>query len=52
MPGLTDRQTEVTVFLTLLGVMVLVALYATRWRRTRNLHSLEEWGVGGRAFGN
>src|SRR5262245_661880 len=52
MPGLTDRQTEVTVYLTLLGVMMLVALYATRWRRTRNQHSLEEWGVGGRAFGH
>ena len=23
-----------------------------RWRRTRNPHTLEEWGVGGRAFGN
>jgi SSS family solute:Na+ symporter len=52
MPGLTDHQTEVTVFFTLLAVMVGVALYATRWRRSRDPHSLEEWGVGGRAFGN
>src|SRR5262249_21080431 len=29
-----------------------VALYATRWRRSRNPHTIEEWGVGGRAFGN
>jgi solute:Na+ symporter, SSS family len=52
MPGLTDRQTEVTVFFTLLAAMLALALYATRWRRSRNPHTLEEWGVGGRAFGN
>jgi SSS family solute:Na+ symporter len=52
MPGLTDRQTEITVFFTLLAVMLAIALYATRWRRSRNPHTIEEWGVGGRAFGN
>ena len=52
MPGLTDRQTEITVFLTLLAAMVGLALYASFWRRSRNPHTLEEWGVGGRAFGN
>jgi SSS family solute:Na+ symporter len=52
MPGLSDRQTEITVYFTLLAAMLGVALYATRWRRSRNPHSLEEWGVGGRAFGN
>jgi SSS family solute:Na+ symporter len=52
MSGLTDRQTEVAVFFSLLTVMVGVALYATRWRRSRDRYSLEEWGIGGRAFGN
>jgi len=52
MPGLTDRQIEITVFMTLLAAMVAVALYASYWRRPRNPHTLEEWGVGGRAFGN
>ena len=53
MPGLTDRQTEITVFFTLLGghggaspsTRPAGAAPATRTR-------LEEWGVGGRAFGN
>jgi len=52
MSALTDRQTEIGVFFTLLAVMVGVALYATRWRRARDPYSLQEWGIGGRAFGN
>ncbi|SNT62281.1 solute:Na+ symporter, SSS family [Asanoa hainanensis] len=42
----------VTVFLTLLGAMLLLGFAAARWRRPDDIHSLEEWGVGGRAFGN
>ncbi|WP_212846288.1 sodium:solute symporter [Catellatospora sp. IY07-71] len=32
--------------------MLLLGFLAARWRRPPSLHSLEEWGVGGRAFGN
>jgi SSS family solute:Na+ symporter len=53
MASLTDRQIEVGVFLLLLGAMIVVAFMASRWRRPRtSLNNLDEWGVGGRAFGN
>jgi solute:Na+ symporter, SSS family len=52
MPSLTNHQIESTVFLGLLGIMILIGFLAARWRRPRSMHSLEEWGVGGRAFGN
>ena len=46
-------NTSTVVFLTLSVVMIVLAFLATRWRRpSTNLHNLEEWGVGGRAFGN
>src|ERR1044072_3442405 len=43
---------EVTVFIALLGAMLVLGFAAARWRRPDDIHSLEEWGVGGRAFGN
>jgi SSS family solute:Na+ symporter len=49
---LTDRQVEISVFVALLGLMLVVAFLASRWRKAKNPNSLEEWGVGGRAFGN
>src|SRR5215468_10131600 len=52
MPSLTTHQIESTVFLGLLGIMILLGFIAARWRRPKSIHSLEEWGVGGRAFGN
>jgi SSS family solute:Na+ symporter len=43
---------------TALGVLVFFFLivsvggfWAARWRRTESLHSLDEWGLGGRSFG-
>lgn len=50
--GLTRNQQELTIFLSLLVAMMTLAFYASRWRRAKDPHSLEEWGVGGRAFGN
>jgi SSS family solute:Na+ symporter len=41
-----------TVFVVLLVTMIAVGFAASRWRRPKTMHSLEEWGVGGRAFGN
>ncbi|GHJ45190.1 solute:Na+ symporter, SSS family protein [Catellatospora sp. TT07R-123] len=49
---MTDRQLEIGVFAALLALMLLLGFYAARWRRPHTPHSLEEWGVGGRAFGN
>jgi SSS family solute:Na+ symporter len=49
---MTGRPEEIAVFGGLLAVMLVVAFFATRWRRPKDIHSLEEWGVGGRAFGN
>jgi SSS family solute:Na+ symporter len=46
-------NTATIVFGVLFVVLVAIAFLATRWRRPEfTLHSLEEWGVGGRAFGN
>ncbi len=49
---MTARQVEIGTFAVLLGAMLLLGFFAARWRRPPSLHSLEEWGVGGRAFGN
>ncbi|MEV4411452.1 sodium:solute symporter [Catellatospora sp. NPDC049609] len=49
---MTARQVEIGTFAALLGAMLLLGFLAARWRRPHSLHSLEEWGVGGRAFGN
>src|SRR6516164_3306696 len=38
----------------LVGLFVLVTVmgfWASNWRRDKSLHSLEEWGLGGRSFG-
>src|SRR5262249_26063149 len=48
----TRQQTEITVFAVLLIGMLVLAFFASSWRRPVNPHSLEECGVGGRAFGN
>lgn len=40
------------VFGTLMVAMLGIGIGASRWRRPRDIHTLEEWGVGGRAFGN
>jgi SSS family solute:Na+ symporter len=49
----SDHDIEVGVFLVLLGTMSLAGFAAARWRRPAgSIHDLEEWGVGGRAFGN
>ncbi|WP_203900111.1 sodium:solute symporter family protein [Virgisporangium aliadipatigenens] len=36
---------------TFVGIAV-TGLLAARWRPAQNVHTLEEWGLGGRAFGN
>jgi SSS family solute:Na+ symporter len=50
--GLTDRQVESWIFVALMGGMILIGFAAARWRPPPTIHSLEEWGLGGRAFGS
>lgn len=52
MPHFSNHQIEVGVFVGLLAVMMVIGFIAARWRRPASIHNLEEWGVGGRAFGN
>ncbi|GGM34166.1 sodium:solute symporter [Dactylosporangium sucinum] len=49
---MSGRDVEIAVFAALMGAMMLLGFGAARWRRPHSIHSLEEWGVGGRAFGN
>jgi solute:Na+ symporter, SSS family len=43
---------QMTVFVVVVGLVTLMGFAAARWRRSENVHTLEEWGLGGRAFGN
>ncbi|MEV0902239.1 sodium:solute symporter [Actinoplanes sp. NPDC049802] len=49
---MSDRTIEVGIFTVLMAIVVLLGFGAARWRAPENPHTLEEWGVGGRAFGN
>ncbi|MDI6099299.1 sodium:solute symporter family protein [Actinoplanes sp. NEAU-A12] len=49
---MSDRTVEVGVFVVLMAGVVLLGFGAARWRRPADPLTLEEWGVGGRAFGN
>ena len=41
---------SLTVFLVLFALVASLGFFATRWRKA-DLHSLHEWGLGGRSFG-
>ncbi len=45
-------MTDIVFFGALTLAMLVLGFAAARWRRPQRPHSLEEWGVGGRAFGN
>ena len=48
-----DHHVELTVFLVLLAAVTVLGYVAARWRRPPDTPSdLEQWGLGGRAFGN
>jgi SSS family solute:Na+ symporter len=52
MPDLADHQVELWIFVFSFGLVTIMGFAAARWRRPNNIHTLEEWGLGGRAFGN
>jgi SSS family solute:Na+ symporter len=47
-----DRTVQLMVFIIVFGAVTAMGFMAGRWRRPTSIHSLEEWGLGGRAFGN
>jgi solute:Na+ symporter, SSS family len=52
MPRLADHRIEFGIFLALFGFVTVLGFVAARWRRADKPQDLEEWGLGGRAFGN
>lgn len=52
MPNLSDHMVELWIFVFSFGLVTVMGFAAARWRRPNNIHTLEEWGLGGRAFGN
>jgi SSS family solute:Na+ symporter len=43
---------QLAIFLAVFALVTGLGFYAARWRRPVTIHTLEEWGLGGRAFGN
>lgn len=53
MGDFVDHPVEFWIFAAMFVVVTVMGFAAARWRRpTNNLYSLDEWGLGGRAFGN
>ncbi|MCO6003438.1 sodium:solute symporter [Actinoallomurus purpureus] len=50
---MTGRHlTEIIVFGVLFVLVSALGFVAARWRRPDTMHSLDEWGLGGRSFGS
>ncbi len=47
---MTANPVSLTVFFVLFALVACLGFVATRWRKA-DLHSLSEWGLGGRSFG-
>src|SRR5665213_1871026 len=47
---MTPHIASLAVFLVLFVLVACLGFVATRWRKA-DLHSLHEWGLGGRSFG-
>jgi SSS family solute:Na+ symporter len=47
---MTANPISIAVFLTLFVAVACLGFVATRWRKA-DLHSVQEWGLGGRSFG-
>jgi solute:Na+ symporter, SSS family len=52
MANLADHKIEFWMLFAMLGLVTVIGFAAARWRPPQTIHSLEEWGLGGRAFGN
>src|SRR5947209_16531743 len=51
MPTFATHHVQFSVFAGVFAIVTVVGFLAARWRRPDNIHTLEEWGLGGRAFG-
>jgi SSS family solute:Na+ symporter len=47
-----SHLTEMIVFGVLFVIVSVMGFVAARWRRPTTMHSLDEWGLGGRSFGS
>jgi len=52
MAGFAAHHVQFGVFIGVFALVTVVGFGAARWQRPQNIHTLEEWGLGGRAFGN
>jgi len=52
MPRLADHTVQFGVFVALFAVATVLGFTAAGWRRPDTPPDLEQWGLGGRAFGN
>jgi SSS family solute:Na+ symporter len=49
---MSHHKTEIIVFVVLFLIVSGMGFMAARWRRPGSMHSLDEWGLGGRSFGS
>lgn len=53
MTEFADHRVQFLIFALMFGVVTVMGFAAARWRRpATGLYTLNEWGLGGRAFGN
>ena len=52
MDAFAAHRVQFGVFIGVFVLVTVVGFLDARWRRPENIHTLEEWGLGGRAFGN
>jgi SSS family solute:Na+ symporter len=50
-PRLAGNTVELAIFAAVVGLVIALGLAAARWRRPATMRALDEWGLGGRAFG-
>jgi SSS family solute:Na+ symporter len=48
----SDHYVQFGIFITIFALVTVLGFAAARWQRPATIHTLEEWGLGGRAFGN
>jgi solute:Na+ symporter, SSS family len=49
---LHGHQVQLAIFVAMLALITVLGFAAARWRRPNVPYDLEQWGLGGRAFGN
>jgi SSS family solute:Na+ symporter len=49
---LPGHGAQLGIFIVLFGLVTVLGFAAARWQRPDSMHALDEWGLGGRAFGN